>query len=274
MSVYTRISNFYNATSDAWIMVWGDHCHHGYFTSYNSDITPYMSQVILMDKLLLFGNINSPNNILDVGCGVGGGTKYLSNKFSNSNVIGINISDRQLQIANDISKTNNNSFINCNAMNTTFDDEYFDLIWSLESAEHMPNHKKWLNECYRILNNNGDLLIGTWICKNENTLNSLDKWILYFIDKYFNSSLNWISIDKYKLYMNNIGYKDIKTQNWTKNVSIFWIYVIKSVFTRKGLYQMFCKGNSYLWMSMISVIFMWIGFWFGTIKYCVIYGKK
>ena len=274
-SVYDRIGEFYDATSDAWVSVWGDHCHHGYFDSISSKMTPYQAQINLIEKLLFFGKIeNSKSIILDTGCGVGGSSKYLSNKYKNSEIIGINISDKQLEIANKISKTSNCKFLKRNAMNTGFNDNSFDIIWSMEMAEHIPDHFKFLNECYRIMKPNGNILIATWCCKKEDKLGCIDKFILKCVNKYFNNSLTWISQNKYKQNMNKIGYENFITDDWTKNVSIFWIYVLKSILTRNGLYQMFCNGNKYLWLSMISVLFMWLGFAFGTIKFIVIHAKK
>ena len=298
--IYHNTFLLYNRVS-----VWGDHCHHGYFESYSSKKTPYEAQIALVEKLLTFGGVRtdtSPKNmqIIDIGCGVGGSSRYLRKKFSESNahVTAINISDRQLELAKELTaqetietndndnrnqskkKRNNNSslgkisFLNRNAMDTKFNDNSFDLVWSCESAEHMPDHFKFLKECYRILNINGNLLIATWCCKKECKLNSIDKIILKLVDRYFNNSLKWISLETYSKHLETIEYKEIQFDEWTRNVSIFWIYVLKSIFTRKGLYAMFCQGNSYLWYSIISVIFMWIGLAFGTIKFVVISAKK
>eukprot|EP01084_Bolivina_argentea_P082937 150151_1 len=276
MSLEDRIGEFYDATSEAWVSVWGNHCHHGYFDSITSTKTPYEAQVHLIELLLAFGGIDDKGKkkILDTGCGVGGSTKYLSEKYKNSDVTGINISNKQLEIANKISKTNNNQFLKRNAMNTEFDENTFDFVWSCEMAEHIPDHYQFLNENYRILKPNGTFLCATWCCKTESKLTMIDNFVLRMVDKYFNSSLTWISPDTYQKHFDKIGYKHVKKDDWTGNVSIFWIHVLKSILTRKGLYEMFCKGNSHLWLSMISVVFMWIGFVMGTIRFAVFTAKK
>ena len=292
-SVYDRIGDFYNATTDAWVLVWGDHCHHGYFESYSSTKTPYEAQIALIEKLLAFGDVparylskNKPikdMRILDVGCGVGGSSRYLSKKFPTSNVTGVNISDRQISIANELTKENKEidsnrvEFIKMNAMDLKFEENTFDLIWSCEMAEHIPNHLLFLKNCYNVLKPDGTLLIATWCCKDEKKLNIIDKFILKIVDKYFNDSLNWISVQTYSKHLetnDKLSFTNVQYDEWTKNVSIFWVYVLKSIFTKKGLYSMFCQGNSYLWYSIISVLFMWVGLAFGTIKFAVMSARK
>jgi len=43
-----------------------------------------------------------------------------------------------------------------------FADASFDLVWSLESGEHMPDKVKFLQECYRVLKPGGTLIMVTW----------------------------------------------------------------------------------------------------------------
>ena len=49
-----------------------------------------------------------------------------------------------------------------NAQAMPFADNSFDLVWSLESGEHMPDKTKFLQECYRVLKPGGKLIMVTW----------------------------------------------------------------------------------------------------------------
>jgi len=41
------------------------------------------------------------------------------------------------------------------ALALPFEDNTFDLLWSMESGEHMPNKAIWLAECKRVLKPGG-----------------------------------------------------------------------------------------------------------------------
>ena len=43
-----------------------------------------------------------------------------------------------------------------------FEDSAFDLVWSLESGEHMPDKKKFVNELMRVVAPGGRIIIVTW----------------------------------------------------------------------------------------------------------------
>ena len=47
-------------------------------------------------------------------------------------------------------------------MNMPFEDSAFDLVWSLESGEHMPDKKKFVNELMRVVAPGGRIIIVTW----------------------------------------------------------------------------------------------------------------
>ena len=47
-------------------------------------------------------------------------------------------------------------------VNQPFDDSSFDLVWSMESGEHMPDKGKFVNELARVCAPGGRILIVTW----------------------------------------------------------------------------------------------------------------
>lgn len=87
------------------------------------------------------------NNILDIGCGLGWGTNFLSSK-SEGNVIGVDIDLSTIRKAK--KKYENIDFILCNASNLPFKDESFEIIVSIENIEHIENQVDYIKEIYRI----------------------------------------------------------------------------------------------------------------------------
>ena len=47
-------------------------------------------------------------------------------------------------------------------MSLRFPDNHFDLVWSMESGEHMPNKHGFLSEATRVLKPRGKFLMATW----------------------------------------------------------------------------------------------------------------
>merc|ERR1719329_745566 len=113
------------------------------------------AQIDMVDRLLAWGEVAAPTRVLDVGCGVGGGSRHMARKYPGATVTGVTLSPIQCAHARARSEaaglSESTSFEVADALNLPFDDETFDLLWSMESGEHMPNKAKWLAECKRVL---------------------------------------------------------------------------------------------------------------------------
>ena len=99
-----------------------------------------------IDEMMKFGGLsieNKPKTILDVGCGIGGTSRYLASKFgSDTKVTGISISPKQIERATKLAqekKLDNVEFKVIDALNMSFPDNSFDVVWACESGEHMPD---------------------------------------------------------------------------------------------------------------------------------------
>ncbi|KAL2136391.1 hypothetical protein VTI74DRAFT_4035 [Chaetomium olivicolor] len=117
-----RIKLHYDLASDYYLNLWGEHIHHGYWPTDESKATESKetAQLNLIRLLLEISQLPSqetttttsssgdaaakPLRILDVGCGIGGTTRYLASTLG-ATVTGITISGKQVQIATRLSKT-------------------------------------------------------------------------------------------------------------------------------------------------------------------------
>ncbi len=97
--------------------------------------------------------------ILDVGCGVGGITKKISQK--NIQVHGIDVLEASIEIAKEFNKTETNSFEIRDLMKNQFTPNSFDGIIFLETIEHVENPALFLKEFHRILRPNGFIILST-----------------------------------------------------------------------------------------------------------------
>ncbi|RRT80097.1 hypothetical protein B296_00020685 [Ensete ventricosum] len=87
----------------------------------------------------------NPKKVVDVGCGIGGSSRYLSKKFE-AQCEGITLSPVQAQRAHNLAVVeglaDRVTFQVADALEQPFSDGQFDLVWSMESGEHMPDKKK------------------------------------------------------------------------------------------------------------------------------------
>lgn len=97
--------------------------------------------------------------ILDVACGSGYGSYYLSQ--SALRVVGGDISKDALEYPKKNYRSRNLQFLQLDAHNLPFKDETFDVIVSFETIEHLENYYKFLYECKRVLKNGGLIICST-----------------------------------------------------------------------------------------------------------------
>ncbi|KAL8707146.1 MAG: hypothetical protein Q9225_007816, partial [Loekoesia sp. 1 TL-2023] len=91
-----RIKHHYELASDYYYTLWGEHVHHGYFLE-PAD-TKERAQTRLIELLLDHAQLEEGSTALDVGCGLGGTSRYLA-KYHDCKVTGVTISGKQVQMA-------------------------------------------------------------------------------------------------------------------------------------------------------------------------------
>ncbi len=126
---------FSNKTTGLWLDVWGDDLHHGYYP--NPQFSDHKAaQRLMIENSLKWGLGDdfkgdfSGRKMVDVGCGVGGSSRYIINKYGGS-AEGLALSPYQIDRANELSaKMNLSHRLNyrvADAMKMPFADNTFDL---------------------------------------------------------------------------------------------------------------------------------------------------
>lgn len=96
---------------------------------------------------------------LDVACGCGYGSKILIKKARE--VYSVDISEELVAFGNIRYGRHNNHFLTMDAQKLKFPNNYFDVIVSFETLEHLPHHEKFLSECFRVLKDDGRFILST-----------------------------------------------------------------------------------------------------------------
>ena len=291
MRIYKRedlardISEFYDLRSLAWEKVWGEHMHHGLYDRIDGKkLYGKQAQIHTITELLRFGSLFNEklpvdSHVLDVGCGIGGASRYLAQHFGDGcKVTGITLSEYQANRGNEINEeVGLNGRVQLkveNALQMTFPDNTFDVVWSMESGEHMENKHKFLEECARVLKPGGKMLMFVW-CMRESKpkLNVTEKFALRRImEEYCLPRLAPAS--EYETEMLRAGLRGVNTEDWTKRAAPFWGEVARSAVFRRSGWEVLIKYGWPLIRSALAMRYVIMGIKEGAFRVVAFVGKK
>jgi sterol 24-C-methyltransferase len=153
------IHNFYDLVTDFYEYGWGESFH---FAPRHSKESFDQSIARSEQYVALRLGLKPGMKVIDCGCGVGGPMREIA-RFSGAEVIGVNISDYQIDRANKLSAKY--GVDNCKAIKGDFMDlpfkEEFDAGYAIEATCHAPDKVK----CYRSIFNT--LKPGAMYCTYE-----------------------------------------------------------------------------------------------------------
>ncbi|KAJ8442700.1 hypothetical protein Cgig2_001793 [Carnegiea gigantea] len=202
------VAELYDRSSSVTEDILGDHLHTGiYFvdgSSHQEEETAFASlprpdliriiraaQVRTIDEALRFAAVpddprRSPKQIVDVGCGFGGTSKYVAKKYG-ATCHGITLSPVQAQKAQALAAAeglaNKVFFQVADALEQPFPDGQFELVWSLECGEHIHDKRKlFVSELVRVAAPGATIIILTWchrdLSPSEESLKPEEKKLL------------------------------------------------------------------------------------------------
>lgn len=98
-------------------------------------------------------------NILEVGCGRGGGISYVNRYLKPKLATGIDLNDKAIEFCKKNYADQNIKFEVGNAEHLQFEDNCFDAVINVESSHRYVQFNKFLSEAYRVLKPGGHLLL-------------------------------------------------------------------------------------------------------------------
>jgi tocopherol O-methyltransferase len=277
-TLYRDIQQFYDASSKLWEDIWGEHMHHGYYGADGKTRKERrQAQIDLIEELLKWSQVDAASNILDVGCGIGGSTLYLANKYQ-ANATGITLSpvqaDRAKERARGLGLGERVNFQVANALEMPFADDSFDLVWSLESGEHMPDKVKFLQECHRVLKPGGKLIMVTWCHRPTDNSPLTEEEQKQLQEIYRVYCLPYvISLPEYQAIASELPLSNLRTADWSQAVAPFWNVVIDSAITPQAIWGLLCSGWTTI-QGALSLGLMQRGYETGLIRFGLVCGNK
>ena len=179
-------------------MTRGEHIHHGYWPTEESQATDSKekAQTNLIQLLLDISKLPPNSTVLDVGCGIGGTSRYLATKYG-CTVTGITISSKQVEIANRLTKAaaeaesttdtekaatpDADGFVRLGLGKVRFieldaekmaeffvgQEGTFDAVWISEALSHFPNKALFFENAQKVLKSEGKLVLADWFKAEE-----------------------------------------------------------------------------------------------------------
>jgi len=207
---YNNLHTFFNKFNVVKFM------NHGFYPKSN-----FLKQEDLLFKyeatlyLELFKGIKTENlNLLDIGCGRGGGINILKKYLKLNEVNGCDINSMAIDYCKENYK--DIKFKICSSEKLDYENESFDLITNVESFHLYKNKEKFFKEASRVLKTNGHLLM-TDIDLNYNLGDSFKDY--FEVIDIINITPNVAFACKHNIKHYNKDIKNEKMKNYLINLS-------------------------------------------------------
>ena len=201
-------------------LLWGPHIHHGLW---DGDESAYIAQCNLTDTLADLASISASDKIVDIGCGMGGSSIRLA-KMRGCDVTGVTLSPVQRHWATMSSKINRvgerTRFLAEDAEKVVFDDDCFDVMWSVECTEHLFDKRDFFRKAYDWLRPGGRMAICVWFEGEDTTRDDHRKQCENVCERFVCPSL--ATRDDYVSWMTEHSMRIVHNVDWTDRVTRTW----------------------------------------------------
>jgi len=213
----SKIIEHYDLVSPYYYSLWGEHLHHGFWI--RGDESKEIAQLQLVEHLARLANIRPGSEVLDIGCGFGASSLFLTRKFGVT-ATGITISPVQVEIANRDAAAAQAcaTFHLMDAEDMRFNKQ-FDLLWSVESISHYQNIEKFFASAARFLKPGGTFALTDWF-KRQNLSPAESRKFIAPIEKGMFVELQ--TMDDYARHLASSGLQIVHREVLTAHCAKTW----------------------------------------------------
>lgn len=275
-----RIRDFYDSSTPLWLDTWGEQMHHGYYGPDGKRAVDHQQAQLDMIEALLEWSLAPPTgsrevtSFLDAGCGVGGSSRYLAQRYPDAKGLGLTLSPVQAERGRRYNQSAGlDDRLDIQARDVfrldSATDGPFDLIWSMESAEHMGDKEGMFRLFRSLLKPGGTLCMATW-CKRPEPpdLSIQDQYSLKRICELYHLP-PLVSIRELADAARAAGFNNLDTDDWSASVEPFWNAVIKSGLDPRNWPGLIRSGTGTI-KGAWAMRYMRKGFATGAIRYAAL----
>jgi len=159
----------------------------------------------LVWRLLGDVDIGPNSNVLDVGCGIGGPSSWIFERYQPARLVGLEYCPSSVRAANQrwAGKPVRPYFVEGDAHRIPLPDASIDVIFNLESALHYADKDTFISECKRVLRPGGTLCLGDICTRYRRFFGFLG--ILNLIPNQFSTHARLWSPERYKEAFKSAG---------------------------------------------------------------------
>ena len=228
------VANSYDEWTEDGILefYWGEHIHLGHYGSPPRRKDFLTAKIDFVHEMVRWGGLNKlprGTTLLDVGCGIGGSSRILAQDYG-FDVTGVTISPQQVKRAQELTPEGVNAkFMVDDAMQLSFPDASFDVVWSVEAGPHMPDKAIFARELMRVLKPGGVLIVADWNQRDDRQkpLNFWEKPVMrQLLDQWSHPAFSSIEGFAELLAETKLVEGEVITADWTKETLPSWLDTI------------------------------------------------
>ncbi len=270
------VANAYDEWTEDGILefYWGEHIHLGHYGSPPRSKDFLAAKSDFVHEMVRWGGLDklaAGTTVLDVGCGIGGSSRILARDYG-FQVTGITISPGQVKRAQELTPPEIPArFQQDDAMNLSFPDQSFDVVWCIEAGPHMPDKAVFAKELMRVLKPGGILVVADWNQRDarKQPLALWERWIMrQLLDQWAHPEFASIEGFAEQLQATNLTEGRVQTADWTQETLPSWLDSIwQGVARPQGLVRFGVPGLIKSLREVPTLLLMRLAFGMGLCRF-------
>ncbi len=216
-----EIAAIYDELIDTYEAEWEKQGHRSLHLEYYDEEheEPGPAAINTMRQLAERADISNTDRVLNIGCGVGEDSVWNARAYG-ATVIGINISEQQLELARENAAghgVDDRTEFRYDDFHTleTIADNSIDVVWGLEAVSHAHNRETVLKQCKRVLVPGGRVVLSDLFFHESADMTTYQEDIDRIND---GLGLSLGAIDSFRETLEAVGFTSINTSDETEPI--------------------------------------------------------
>ena len=219
---FQRLKSYFEFSKPIYdYLLWGAK-HLGFYPK-DKKVSEKEAQLLMHDLIAQKLKLSASMKVLDAGCGEGIVSTYLAKKYGCS-IDGITVVPfevkRATKRAEKLGIRDKVKFSLMDYSNMSFEDNYFDAIYTIESLVHSINLRNTLHEFYRVLRTKGKISLFEYSPVDDSRFSDHERDLLA---KVMHSAampnLMGFQIDNLEKTLTDVGFRNIQIRDITENIA-------------------------------------------------------